>query len=78
MFFFKSLFENKLRWMQWSTNYIYKFFFFFFTTLLSVSHHHYVSQYFLLRQGLAESVFMFGGVEKVQGDEEEGSREIIV
>lgn len=46
--------------------------------LLPVSHHHYISQYFLLRQGLAESVFMFWGVEKAEGDKEEGSREIIV
>ncbi len=51
--------------------------------LLPVPHHHYISQYFLLRQGLAESVFMFWGVGEAEGEqeeeeEEEGSREIIV
>lgn len=55
-----------------------KVFFFFYHVLLLESHHHYISQYFLLRQGLAESVFMSWGVEKAEEDEEEGSREIIV
>lgn len=58
--------KNKLRTAEYKAC-----FFFPHPFLLPVSHHHYISQYFLLRQELAESVFMFWGVGETEGEAED-------